>query len=174
MSPTTASPSTDILIGIGANLVPDGFDTARAGCEAAIARLPAHGISITAVSPWFETAPVPASDQPWFNNAVIAARTALSMHETLRRLHVVESEFGRVRAVRNEARVLDMDLLDYGGVHHQDNDVMLPHPRLHERAFVLLPLQDVAPDYIHPVSGLTVADMIGALPPDQPVRRMPV
>ena len=174
MSPTTASPSTDILIGIGANLVPDGFDTARAGCEAAIARLPAHGISITAVSPWFETAPVPASDQPWFNNAVIAARTRLSMHETLRRLHVVESEFGRVRAVRNEARVLDMDLLDYGGVHSQDNDVMLPHPRLHERAFVLLPLQDVAPDYIHPVSGLTVADMIGALPPDQPVRRMPV
>ena len=174
MSPTTASPSTDILIGIGANLVPDGFDTARAGCEAAIARLPAHGISITAVSPWFETAPVPASDQPWFNNAVIAARTRLSMHETLQRLHVVESEFGRVRAVRNEARVLDMDLLDYGGVHSQDNDVMLPHPRLHERAFVLLPLQDVAPDYIHPVSGLTVADMIGALPPDQPVRRMPV
>ena len=174
MSPTTASPSTDILIGIGANLVPDGFDTARAGCEAAIARLPAHGISITAVSPWFETAPVPASDQPWFNNAVISARTWLSMHETLQRLHVVESEFGRVRAVRNEARVLDMDLLDYGGVHSQDNDVMLPHPRLHERAFVLLPLQDVAPDYIHPVSGLTVADMIGALPPDQPVRRMPV
>ena len=172
----SARPShkTDILIGIGANLVPDGFDTARAGCEAAIARLPDHGIDMTAISGWFETAPVPASDQPWFNNAVIAARTSLPMHETLRRLHLVESEFGRVRAVRNEARVLDMDLLDYGGVHHRDDGVTLPHPRMHQRAFVLLPLRDVAPDYIHPVSGLTVDDLIGALPADQLIRRMSV
>ena len=172
----SAAPShtTDILIGIGANLVPDGFDTPRAGCEAAIARLPEQGIDITAMSGWFETAPVPASDQPWFNNAVIAARTLLSMHETLRRLHLVELEFGRVRAIRNEARVLDMDLLDYGGVHHQEDDLTLPHPRLHQRAFVLLPLRDVAPGYVHPVSGLTVDDLIAALPADQPIRRMSV
>lgn len=172
MVPATISITTEILIGIGANLVPDGFDTPRSGCEAAIGRLPDHGIDVIAVSSWFETAPVPASDQPWFNNAVIAARTSLSMHETLRNLHRVESEFGRVRAVRNEARVLDMDLLDFGGVHHHDDGVTLPHPRMHQRAFVLLPLRDLAPDYIHPVSGMTVDHLIEALPADQLIRRM--
>ena len=63
-----------ILVGIGANLAPDGFETPRAGCEAAIARLPAVGIDIVGVSAWFETAPVPLADQPWFANAVISAQ----------------------------------------------------------------------------------------------------
>ena len=162
----------DILIGIGANLIPDGFETPRDGCEAAIVRLPRMGVEIVRVSAWFETAPVPLTDQPWFVNAVIAARTGLSMHDTLQGLHRIEAEFGRVRQIRNEARVLDLDLLDFGSVQHNDDRITLPHPRMYQRAFVLLPLQDVAPDYVHPETGRHIADLVAALPEDQMIRRM--
>ena len=162
---------TGILIGIGANLVPDGYASAREGCEAAIARLAGAGIEVTAVSPWYETAPVPVSDQPWFNNAVIAARTRLPAAKALATLHRIEAGFGRVRTVRNAARVLDLDLLDYSGVLVDDGTVTVPHPRLHERAFVLLPLRDVMPGYRHPVSKKSVDEMIASLPADQQIRK---
>ena len=173
MSPSENLPSTEVLIGIGANLVPDGFSTPRGGCEAAVARLPGVGIEIVRISAWFETAPVPLTDQPWFVNAVIRARTSMSMHDTLQGLHRIEAEFGRVRMVRNEARVLDLDLLDFGGVSHADDHITLPHPRMHQRAFVLLPLQDVAPDYVHPGTGIGIAELVASLPSDQMIRRMP-
>jgi len=160
-----------ILIGIGANLVPDGFDSARAGCEAAIARLADEGIGVTAVSAWYETAPVPASDQPWYNNAVIAGETVLSARDALAALHRIEAGFGRVRTVRNAARVLDLDLLDYAGGAVDLDGITIPHPRLQERAFVLLPLRDVAPEYRHPVTGAGIAEMIAALPPGQQIRK---
>lgn len=162
---------TGILIGIGANLVPDGYGSAREGCKAAIARLGGADIDVTAVSPWYETAPVPVSDQPWFNNAVIAAQTALPVDQALAALHRIESEFGRMRTVRNAARVLDLDLLDYGAAAYDRNGITVPHPRLHQRAFVLLPLRDVAPDYLHPVSGMSIDEMIDGLPADQQIRR---
>ena len=161
----------DILIGIGANLSPDGYKTPREGCEAAIARLAEFGIEVTAVSPWYETAPVPISDQPWFNNAVIRARTALAAPDALAALHQTEARFGRVRTVRNAARVLDLDLLDYAGQLFDDGGMTIPHPRLHERAFVLLPLRDVMPDYRHPQSGRTIDDLIAALPAGQQINR---
>ena len=159
-----------ILIGIGANLAPDGFDTPRAGCEAAIASLSDHGIEVMSVSPWYETAPVPVSDQPWFNNAVIAAETTVPVDKALAALHEIEGLFGRVRTVRNAARVLDLDLLDYGGLCHDVPGLTIPHPRLHERAFVLLPLRDVAPDYRHPVTGATIDNLIASLPSGQQIR----
>ena len=109
---------------------------------------------------------------PRRGNAVIAARASLSMHDTLQGLHRIEAEFGRVRQVRNEARVLDLDLLDFGGIRYEDDRITLPHPRMHQRAFVLLPLQDVAPDYIHPVDGTAIGDLVAALPPDQMIRRL--
>lgn len=159
-----------ILIGIGANLAPDGFDTPRAGCEAAIASLSDHWIEVMSVSPWYETAPVPVSDQPWFNNAVILASTDRPAPEALAALHKVEAVFGRVRTVRNAARVLDLDLLDFGGETVAAEGMSIPHPRLHERAFVLLPLRDVAPDYRHPVTGATIDELIASLPPGQQIR----
>ena len=163
--------SISILIGIGANLSPDGYATPRVGCEAAIAGLSRLGIDVLAVSPWYETAPVPVSDQPWFNNAVIAATTAMTAPDTLAALHSIEAGFGRVRTVRNAARVLDLDLLDYGGQTFDDEHISIPHPRLHERAFVLLPMRDVAPGYRHPVSGLGIDDLIAALPDNQEIRK---
>ena len=87
-------------------------------------------------------------------------------------LHQIESQFGRIRNLRNEARVLDIDLVDFGGmVTHREN-LILPHPRMHERAFVLLPLRDVAPDWRHPVTRSDLGALIAALPDNQVIRPM--
>lgn len=161
---------TVILLGIGANLAPDGHGTPRAGCEAALDVLRDSGITITGQSRWFETAPVPISDQPWFVNAVIMAKTELDAAATLAVLHDTEARFGRKRRVRNEARVLDIDLLDFGGVVNDDAGLSLPHPRMDQRAFVLFPLRDLLPDWTHPVTGERVQDMIARLPADQTIR----
>jgi 2-amino-4-hydroxy-6-hydroxymethyldihydropteridine diphosphokinase len=108
------------------------------------------------------------SDQPWFVNGVIAVETFLPPADLLGLLHDVEAEFGRTRTVRNEARVLDLDLLAYDDEVSSEASVpVLPHPRLHERAFVLLPMADIAPDWRHPVTGAGIADLISALPADQ-------
>ena len=167
-----ASAKTRIILGIGANLAPDGYATPRAGCEAALAALSANGICIVKQSRWFETAPVPVSDQPWFVNAVIVAETEMDAPATLAVLHSLEAEFGRQRRVRNEARVLDIDLLDYDGAQSETDSLMLPHPRMHERAFVLYPLADVLPDWVHPVSGADISSLIAALSVDQTIRPM--
>ncbi len=159
-----------IFLGIGGNLAPDGYDGPREGAMAALAALETVAIRITAMSRWFETAPVPISEQPWFMNAVVMASTDLGPADMLRVLHETEAAFGRQRRVRNEARVLDIDLLDYDGLVSDDDALMLPHPRMHQRAFVLHPLRDVAPDWTHPVSGLSVDELIKALPADQKIR----
>lgn len=158
-----------ILIAVGSNLPVPGFGTPAQICAKALARLDSMGIRSAATSLFYETAPVPVSDQPWFVNAVAAVETDLDAASLLAVLHQVEQEFGRVRRERNEARVLDLDLIDYKGMVSAGSP-LLPHPRMAERAFVLLPLRDVAPGWRHPVSGRTVDDLIAALPPDQAIR----
>ncbi|MEL0022903.1 MAG: 2-amino-4-hydroxy-6-hydroxymethyldihydropteridine diphosphokinase, partial [Alphaproteobacteria bacterium] len=107
-----------------------------------------------------------------FVNAVLLAHTALSPEETLAQLHAIESQFGRTRNVRNEARVLDIDLLDYDGEVVDEPSLTLPHPRLHQRAFVLMPLRDILPEWTHPKTGDDVTAMISALPAEQDIRAM--
>lgn len=158
-----------ILIAIGSNLPSPALGTPAQVCEQALRRLDSGDIRLCAVSRFFETAPVPVSDQPWYVNAVARVETSLPPADLLARLHAVEQAFGRVRRQVNEARVLDLDLLDYGGLCRGDGPV-LPHPRMGERAFVLLPLRDVAPDWRHPVDGRSLADLIAALPADQGIR----
>ena len=87
-------------------------------------------------------------------------------------LHQIESQFGRIRNLRNEARVLDIDLVDFGGMVTNEKNLILPHPRMHERAFVLLPLRDVAPDWRHPVTLSDLSALIAALPTNQVIRLM--
>ena len=159
-----------ITLGIGANLPPDGFSGPREGCMAALEELKTQNIEITGISRWFETAPVPISDQPWFVNAVIIGKTAMTASETLAVLHHTEAQFGRKRRVRNEARVLDIDLLDFDRMLSDKPELVLPHPRMHQRAFVLYPLRDLMPDWVHPVSGVGIGELIEDLPPDQPIR----
>ncbi len=161
---------TRVFLGIGGNLVPEGYASVRAGCDAAIEQLAASGFADLEASPWYESAPVPLSDQPWYMNAVISATTSTPPDVTLAAIHAVEADFGRVRGVRNAARVLDIDLLDYGGMVLQSNAITLPHPRMHQRAFVLLPLRDLALNWVHPVLRQEVGALIAALPPDQKIR----
>jgi 2-amino-4-hydroxy-6-hydroxymethyldihydropteridine diphosphokinase len=160
-----------ILVALGANLISERYGTPIETLEAALGALAARDIRTLKRSRWFESAPVPISDQPWYVNGVISVRTPLSAAATLSSLHEIEAEFGRVRQIRNEARVLDLDLIAYGDeVIDERGGMIVPHPRLAERAFVLLPLADVAPDWHHPVSGLGLDEMIRALPKDQMIR----
>jgi len=156
-----------ILIGLGANL-PGSAGSPRRTVAAALDRLVAEGVRVTRRSRFWRTRPVPISDQPWFVNAVAAVETELSAAALLDLLHRIEDAFGRKRSVVNAARVLDLDLLAYGG---QSLNVpprpLVPHPRLGERAFVLLPMRDIAPDWVHPVSGETLDAMIAKLKGDQ-------
>jgi 2-amino-4-hydroxy-6-hydroxymethyldihydropteridine diphosphokinase len=159
-----------ILIAMGANL-PSVAGPPQQTLEAALAALAEAGIALEQRSAWYRSAPLPAGDQPWYINGVISVATRLAPVELLGVLHRVEARFGRVRRQRNEPRILDLDLLDYNSKLRQETPV-LPHPRLHERAFVLLPLADIAPDWRHPASGARLAALIAALPPGQVVERL--
>ena len=159
-----------VFIGLGANLTPAGYRNPRDGCEAALVALREEGIFLEQISNWYETAPVPISNQPWYLNAVALATTRGDAAMTLGALHRIESRFGRVRGIRNEARVLDMDLLDFDGQRNQDPSLMLPHPRMHQRAFVLLPLRELSPEWRHPVSGISIDSLISQLPSCQKIR----
>jgi 2-amino-4-hydroxy-6-hydroxymethyldihydropteridine diphosphokinase len=159
-----------ILIGLGANL-PSALGPPLATLEAALAALEKARVAILARSPWYRSAPVPASDQPWYVNAVASIATALGPVELLALLHQVEARIGRERRTRNEPRAVDLDILDYDGLVRADAP-MLPHPRMQARGFVLLPLRDVAPGWRHPVSGAGLAELIAALPADQHTEKM--
>jgi 2-amino-4-hydroxy-6-hydroxymethyldihydropteridine diphosphokinase len=160
-----------VYIGLGANLPSPEHGTPRETLEAALRALAAHGLAIVARSAFYESEPVPVSDQPWYLNAVVEVATDLAPAEVLALLHSVENAFGRVRSVRNEARVLDLDLLDHrGSVCEGPDSPLLPHPRLADRAFVLLPLRDIAPGWRHPVSGRTIAELLESLPEGQRIR----
>lgn len=142
-------------LGIGGNLVPDGYDSLLDALEAAIAQI-AVIAPVSARSSWYKTAPVPVSDQPDFLNAVLAVETADTPYELLVQLNQIEAGFGRVRSVRNAARVLDIDILFFASQIISEEKLQIPHPRLHQRAFVLRPLDEIAPDFIHPVTGQAV------------------
>lgn len=160
-----------ILIALGANL-PSSYGAPHETLAAAVAALAAGGdIHIIKQSSVWLTAPVPVSDQPWYHNAVVAVETALSPYALLERLQAIENEFGRVRTVRNAPRVIDLDLIAYGTQILDKPELIVPHPRLHLRGFVLLPLREVAPDWVHPLGGATLAAMIAALPPEQQAQR---
>jgi len=162
-----------ILIGVGANLPGPGQVDARETCEAALRMLGAREIQITAISPWYESEPVPRSDQPWYVNAVASLASRHAPGELLSILHEVEAAFGRVRGAPNAARTLDLDLLDHdGAVSDGDAWPILPHPRMHARVFVLLPLRDIARNWTHPVSGLALDALIAGLPADQRIRQL--
>lgn len=152
-----------ILIAMGANL-PGRFGSPREMLEAALQRLPAMGIFPLACSPWYETAPVPKSDQPNYVNGVAAVDSIHDAEGTLAALHALEADFGRVRTLVNASRAIDLDLIDFHG-EIRDAAPVLPHPRAHERAFVLAPLKDVAPDWIHPVLRIDVTTLLAGLPP---------
>ena len=131
------------VIALGSNLE-DPVAQVEAALRA-IAALP--GVRLTRRSSCYRTAPVGYAEQPDFINAVCEVESALPPAELLAALLRVEQDFGRVRTFRNAPRVLDLDLLLVEGVSQQDDFLTLPHPRMHERAFVMLPLAEMAPEW---------------------------
>jgi 2-amino-4-hydroxy-6-hydroxymethyldihydropteridine diphosphokinase len=158
-----------ILIGIGANL-PSRFGPPLAACEAALTALEGVGVHVLIRSRWYESAPVPISDDPWYVNGVARVGTDLGPEALLAALHRIEADFGRVRTEVNAPRVLDLDLLEYDGRIRGPEGLILPHPRMHLRAFVLLPLAEIAPDWRHPALKQGPPALISSIPPDQTVR----
>lgn len=157
-----------ILIALGSNLPSQDHGDPVDTCTAALRALDEAGVVVKRRSRWYRSAPVPRSDQPWFVNGVAEVGTDLAPAELLAQLHDIERSFGRERRVRDEARVLDLDLLAYGDrVSAAGETPALPHPRLDQRAFVVLPLAELVPEWRHPVSGLGIAEMAARLPPNQ-------
>lgn len=162
------------LVAIGANLPqPDGTPALQT-CRWAVdqlGRIP--GLRVVAVSSWWESAAIPPDPRsPPYINGVVRLEGVAEPEALLAALHGIEDLAGRARPYVNAPRVLDLDLIDLGGRVRAGPAPILPHPRAAERAFVLRPLMEVSPDWVHPVLGQGVLALLGALVP-QDIRRLP-
>lgn len=160
---------TSVLIALGANLPGDGNKAPIETCRQAAARLDSlPGLRLRGLSRWYRSTPVPPSGQPDYVNAVasLVVEPGFSIEPAglLAELMAIERACGRRRGAANAARTLDLDIIAIGGLVRSEADPMLPHPRAHQRLFVLAPLADVAPRWVHPVLGLTAAELVAALP----------
>ncbi len=146
-------------IGVGANQ-----GDRKAQCVRAVAALAAADrITVTAVSSWYETEPVGPVPQGDFINGVVAVETDLPAAELLALCLSIEQGMGRQRTVRWGPRTIDLDLLLYGDRVICEDQLTVPHPEMASRAFVMLPLAEIAPDLTHPLNGLTMAEMAARL-----------
>ena len=151
-----------IVVALGANLDSQA-GSPRATLLAALDTLRERGVKVAAVSPFYRTRAWPDPNDPDYVNAVASVVTALSPRELMDVLEQTETHFGRERSEKNAPRTLDLDLIDYDGRVEQGPPV-LPHPRMRERGFVLVPLADIAPAWRHPAGGERVQQLIEALP----------
>ena len=157
-------------VGLGANLGdPEGQLTE------ALERLnAAEEVEVTRVSTFYRNPPLGPANQPWYVNAAARVRTRLGPEELLRLLQQVETALGRVRGERWGPRRLDLDLLLYNGEVIFAPDLVVPHPEMHRRVFVLVPLAEIAPQAWHPVMGKSAGDLLAELDPADRATLQPI
>lgn len=193
MSRSVEGNQNPVYLALGANL-PSNAGAAHETLIAALIALVANGFILTAISRFFKTPAFPAGSGPDYVNACIKVKSADSPEQILSTLHKIEAEFGRVRGARWAARGCDIDLLAIGDLILPDVEtqarwrglplaaqlveapdcLILPHPRMAERAFVLIPLHDIAPDFIDPVSSIAIKDLLAARPDAEKAEIWPI
>ena len=159
------------FISLGSNLKRDNKLSLKENLEIILMIFPENNIFVKKISNWYESEPVPISNQPWFINAVVKVSTNRSPEELLYNLHKIENLFGRERSVLNASRTIDLDLIDFQGLIKNDS-LILPHPRMHLRLFVLLPLQDIEPNWVHPVLKHPIKELLTNYTYDQKIRKL--
>ncbi|MBI2877917.1 MAG: 2-amino-4-hydroxy-6-hydroxymethyldihydropteridine diphosphokinase [Candidatus Tectomicrobia bacterium] len=143
-------------IGIGANL-----GEPLCNCRRAVQLLAQEeGLEVVQRSSLYKTEPIGYTNQPWFINGVVALEGSLSPRELLRRLQAIERLLGRERETRWGPRTIDLDLLSYEDWILQEEGLVIPHPRIAERRFVLVPLAEIVPDWRHPQSQRTIQELL--------------
>jgi 2-amino-4-hydroxy-6-hydroxymethyldihydropteridine diphosphokinase len=157
----------NVYLSLGSNL----GDRAK-NLRNAIAALREAGIHVTRISSIYETEPVDYLDQPWFLNIAVGAETELAPAATLQTLREIETRLGSTKLVAKGPRLIDMDILLYGDKVIDIQDLQVPHPRMHLRRFVLEPLAEIAPTARHPISGLSISEMLARTKDTSTVRKM--
>ena len=159
-----------IIIGLGSNLVSNIGNKPQKNCQLALEKMREVDIFPIKVSSFFESAPLPVSTQPWFVNLAVSVKTDLTPHKLLNALLSIESDMGRKREGKNDPRVIDLDILVFNNIIIQTENLVLPHPRINDRAFVLYPIQELNPSWKHPVSGENIVNLISNLGGGQLIR----
>lgn len=157
---------TEVYIGLGSNLgdkkqnIEEALEYIKEKCE------------ILKISSLYETEPVGYKDQDWFLNGVVKIGTHVGPQELLGFILLIEKRLGRVRTIKNGPRIIDLDILFYGNEIINEPNLIVPHPRLHERGFVLVPLQEVAPDLMHPIFRKTIQELLSNLGDEKVVTKI--
>ena len=147
------------FIALGANLKRFKHLSLQENIQTSLKHFPDYGINVIKISNWYKSEPYPKLSQPWYVNSVAKITTNETSENLINILHQIENLFGRKRNKQNESRTLDLDIIDYNGIIKTDYPI-LPHPRMHIRKFVLLPLRDIEPEWLHPNYKTKINDLI--------------
>ncbi len=150
-----------VIVALGGNMAGD-FGSSEALLEAALAGFAEAGLPVLLKSSWWRSAAWPDPNAQEYRNGVVLVEAQLSPQDLIRTLFTIEARFGRVRGAANASRTLDLDLIAYGRAVSDDPVLTLPHPRAHERLFVMGPLAQIAPRWRHPVLGRTALELAAA------------